>query len=68
MVVGFFFVSSDDFIAARRVEARRNFVWLSLASCCHHCFGWSIDLHPLLLEDCAGSKCCDIAALFIWRQ
>lgn len=56
-------VSSDDFTAARRVEARGNLVWLSLAGSCHHCFGWSSDFHPFLLEDGVGSKHCDIAAL-----
>lgn len=59
---GYVCVFSDDFTTARRMEARGNLVWLSLASSCHHCFGWSSDLHPLLLEDCVGSKCCDIAA------
>lgn len=54
---------SDYLTTPRRVEARGNLVWLSLASCCHHHFGWSSDLHPLLLEDRVGSECCTVAAL-----
>lgn len=60
---GCFYVSSDDFTTARRVEARGNHVWLSLASCRRHCFGGSTDLHPLLLEDRVSCKSCYIAAL-----
>lgn len=58
------FVSLDDFTAARGVEARRNLVWLSPGSGCHHCCGWNNDLRPLLLEDCVGSKSSDMCLCY----